>query len=71
VRLRLRPPRLPEALASMAFTREGDIFKLALNHHGELETVLCALREGGIAVEELDLSKPDLEDVFLELMGRT
>ena len=68
-RFRLNPARLPETLASLPFTREGEIFKLALNQHGELEPVLRALREAGVAVEELDLAKPDLEDVFLEVVA--
>jgi ABC-2 type transport system ATP-binding protein len=68
VRLRLAPARLPEALAPLLAGREGDDFRLSLRHHAELETVLGALREAGVTVEDLEVTKPDLEDVFLELV---
>lgn len=66
--VRLSPPRLPEALEPLLCSREGEVFRLALRHHAELEDVLRALREADITVEELDVAKPDLEEVFLRLV---
>lgn len=66
--VRLSPPRLPEALEPLLCGREGEVFRLSLRHHAELEDVLRALREADITVEELDVAKPDLEEVFLRLV---
>ena len=68
VSVRLDPPRLPDVLQPLLCGQEGEVFKLSLKRHAELENVLCALREVGIRVLELDVSKPDLEDVFLKLV---
>ncbi len=68
VALRLDPPRLPEALQSRLVGQEGGVFRLALRQCGELESVLAVLRENGVAVQDLEVAKPDLEDVFLELV---
>jgi ABC-2 type transport system ATP-binding protein len=66
--LRLNPARLPQALHPLLSAQEGDIFKLALNHLSELETVLRTLREAGSTVEDMGVTKPDLEDVFLKIV---
>ncbi|MEN6587777.1 MAG: ABC transporter ATP-binding protein [Sulfuricella sp.] len=68
VSMRLDPPRLPDILQALLSGRDGEVFKLSLKHHAELENVLRALREAGIKVADLDVSKPDLEDVFLKLV---
>jgi len=68
VRLKLNPARLPESLNYLLITQDDRVFKLSLNHLAELETVLRTLREAGATVEELDVTKPDLEDVFLKLV---
>ena len=68
VSVRLDPPRLPDVLQPLLCGRDGEMFKLSLKHHAELEGVLCALREAGIRVADMDVSKPDLEDVFLKLV---
>jgi len=68
VALRLDPPRLPDALQAQLVGQEGEVFRLALRNCGELEPVLAVLRENGVAVTDLEVVKPDLEDVFLELV---
>jgi len=68
VSVRLDPPRLPDVLQPLLCGQEGEEFKLSLKHHAELENVLYALREAGIRVVELEVSKPDLEDVFLKVV---
>lgn len=70
VRLRLSPSRLPDALRPLLAAEEAGCFSLALNDYGSLEGVLASLREAKVAVEELEVSKPDLEAVFLQIMGR-
>ena len=70
VRLRLNPGRLPEVLQPMLSSAEGNDFRLSLHQCGELETVMAALRVANIAVEDLEVSRPDLETVFLQIMGK-
>jgi ABC-2 type transport system ATP-binding protein len=41
-----------------------------LNDYSGLEKVLATLREANVVVEELEVFKPDLEDVFLQIMGK-
>jgi ABC-2 type transport system ATP-binding protein len=36
----------------------------------EVETLLGQLRLGGVKVEDLEIGRADLEDVFLEIMQR-
>ena len=38
------------------------------NKLGHLERVTAVLREAGVAVEDIEIRKPDLEDVFIHLM---
>ncbi len=68
LRLKITPPCLPDALQELSCGRDGEVFKLSLRHHAELENVLAVLRESGVAVEDLEIVRPDLEDVFLELV---
>lgn len=41
---------------------------LGLSDMGELEFILARLREAGLTVTDLDIRKPDLEDVFVSLV---
>ncbi|HEX9181212.1 MAG TPA: ABC transporter ATP-binding protein [Burkholderiales bacterium] len=69
-RLRLVPDRLPAELESLQVARENGIRVLALADYPELETVLCALRAGGVRIQELELVQPDLEQVFVQVMRK-
>ncbi|MDP2963934.1 MAG: ABC transporter ATP-binding protein [Sulfurimicrobium sp.] len=68
LRLKLEPASLPDSLQKLSCGRDGEIFKLSLSRHAELEGVLAALREADVGVEDMELLRPDLEDVFLELV---
>jgi ABC-2 type transport system ATP-binding protein len=70
VSLKLDPHRLPDALRPLLVAEEAGCFRLVLNDYSGLEKVLATLREENVAVDELEVSKPDLEDVFLQIMGR-
>ena len=61
---------LPPALATQARVT-GRIVQLKAHDAAEVETLLAALRAGGIKVEDLEIGRADLEDVFLEIMGGT
>jgi ABC-2 type transport system ATP-binding protein len=63
---------LPNALAPQARVT-GRSVQLAARDAGEVETHLAALRAAGVKVEDLEIGRADLEDVFLGIMqaGRT
>jgi ABC-2 type transport system ATP-binding protein len=57
-------------LLAKARPMEADHFVLPLTDYTELEGILRELREGGAVVEEIELIKPDLEEVFVQVMHR-
>ena len=59
---------LPWALAQNARIT-GRIVQLPAHDAREVEQVLAALREAGVAVEDVEMRKADLEDVFIDLMA--
>ena len=58
---------LPSALHAQARVT-GRIVQLTAHDASEVETLLAALRAGGVKVEDLEIGRADLEDVFLEIM---
>jgi ABC-2 type transport system ATP-binding protein len=70
VRLRLQPDHVPEALRSWHAGREADSEVLQLPDYAAIEAMLGALREGGVAVQEMEVMQADLEDVFVQMMQR-
>ncbi|MBX3641892.1 MAG: ABC transporter ATP-binding protein [Rubrivivax sp.] len=58
---------LPAHLAAQARVT-GRIVQLKAHDAAEVETLLAALRAAGVKVEELEIGRADLEDVFLEIM---
>jgi ABC-2 type transport system ATP-binding protein len=47
----------------------GRFVQLPVACPADVELVLAAMRQAGVAIEDLEMSKADLEDVFLELMN--
>jgi len=63
---------LPPVLeAKVAERRDDGSLKLALPDHAAVEGVLAALREAHVAVLEMEILQPDLEDVFVQIMQRS
>jgi len=58
---------LPPALAAQARVT-GRIVQLPARDSLEVEQTLSALREAGCAIEDLEMGRADLEDVFLAIM---
>ncbi len=58
---------LPAALAARARVT-GRIVQIAARDAAEVETLLSALRADGVKVEDLEIGRADLEDVFLDTM---
>jgi ABC-2 type transport system ATP-binding protein len=60
---------LPPALAALARIT-GRIVQLPAHGPEEIERHLAALRQAGVRVEDVEIRKADLEDVFIERMNR-
>ena len=59
---------LPAALLGKARIT-GRIVQLPANSASDIERYLAALREAGLAPQDIEIRKADLEDVFLEVMA--
>ncbi len=58
---------LPAALGAQARVT-GRIAQITAHHAQEVEGILSQLRVAGVRVEDLEIGRADLEDVFLEIM---
>ena len=58
---------LPPAVAAVARVT-GRIAQVKAHDAAEVESVLATLRGAGVKVEDLEIGRADLEDVFLEIM---
>ncbi|MFZ2989395.1 ABC transporter ATP-binding protein [Ideonella sp.] len=58
---------LPADLAAQARVT-GRSAQIAARDAGSVETVLARLREAGVRIEDLEIGRADLEDVFLSIM---
>ena len=71
LKLALEAEALPEALAARLVGRDGANVTLRLESYAEIEPVLAGLRKAGVGVKEFELEQPDLEEVFMSVMGRS
>ena len=70
LRLRLQGDRaLPESLAGQAEIK-GHYWSLPLDRFDDLEPVLAKVRDAGCLIEDMEIAKPDLEDVFVKIMNQ-
>jgi ABC-2 type transport system ATP-binding protein len=58
-------------VAARVLARDGTRHVLELAGFAELEARLARLRESGVEIADLEVDRPDLEDVFLHLTGRS
>ena len=61
---------IPKSLVSMVRHQEDLDYMLTLNDMTQVEFVLAELRNAKISVLDMQLIEPDLEDVFVDLIGR-
>ena len=59
---------LPDALAAQARVT-GRVVQLAANDAQDIEHYLATLREAGVEVQDIEIRRSDLEDVFLNVMA--
>jgi ABC-2 type transport system ATP-binding protein len=77
LRIKLRAAQLPLSLKPLLCTQGNDHDKdlgeytLALSEVTQIEFILAELRNASITVEDIQLIEADLEDVFVDLTGRS
>ena len=71
VELRIDPDALPAALAPLVVERRADgTWRLALKDYVEVEDVMAQLRLARARVQEMEVLRPDLEEIFVQIMSR-
>jgi ABC-2 type transport system ATP-binding protein len=60
---------LPESLKKRVAGESGSEFAFALESCEEIEPLLAGLRESGCRIEDIEVGKPDLEEVFVRVMN--
>ena len=72
VELKLAPDALPPALAPLVVERgEGGAYRLALRDYAEVEGVMTELRTAQARVQEMEVVRPDLEEIFVQIMKKS
>ena len=65
---------LPADLQPLLIAAETNVeqrqYALRVNHYDEVEPILASLRNAACVLEDLQLQQADLEDVFLQIMGK-
>jgi len=62
---------LPASWRERSSTQASGAFGFTLSGYAELETLLAAFREAGIAIKEMKLGEADLEQAFLKLTSHS
>lgn len=70
LRLKLGNAMLPQGLEPLVRSMDNDIYTLSLSEIAQIEHVLAELRNANVSVEDLQVIETDLEDVFVELVGK-
>jgi ABC-2 type transport system ATP-binding protein len=70
LRLKLGGAMLPQELEPLVRNMDNDIYTLSLSDISHIEQVLAELRSANVTVEDLQVIETDLEDVFVELVGK-
>ncbi len=70
VKLKLAPHELPHALKPLLAQDDDAGFRLALRGYDEVERVMAELRTAGAHVQEMAVTPPDLEEVFVKIMRK-
>jgi len=68
LRVKLEGCALPEALAARAVDEGGGWWRMPVSDVAHVENALARLRESGATVASLEVSEPELEEVFVKIM---
>ncbi|WP_348946107.1 ABC transporter ATP-binding protein [Chitinibacter sp. FCG-7] len=66
--LKLKPAQLPASLQSLLIKQQDNRFELKLADIKELDAILAALRIEQIELKDLEITQPDLEEIFVQMM---
>lgn len=67
----IHPNVLPADIQSRVVRHMDNVYTFGLKTPAEIEQILASLRVAGISVNEIALTQPDLEDVFVQIMERS
>ena len=70
LRLHIDRAALPAGLPGRVVATDGGEFRVRLANYMELEEALAGLRQAGVAIREMEVHPPDLEEVFIRLTGK-
>ncbi len=70
LRVKLARGELPRDLAAEAIAEPGGWWRLAVEDMGHVERAFARLREAGAEVANLEVTEPELEEVFVKIMRR-
>ncbi len=62
--------QIPSAIEQLVISKEGNKITLRLDKADAVLHILSAFQETGIRVENMNINKPKLEDIFLNYLGR-
>jgi ABC-2 type transport system ATP-binding protein len=65
------PPSLTHLVSHPENAAQDGQYTLRVTHHDEVESILATLRAAGVKLEDLQLHQADLEDVFIQIMGKS
>lgn len=66
--LKTSATQLPPELSAMVSQQNAEGFELKLADCSELEPLLASLRQAGVEIRDIEISKPDLEEIFVSMM---
>ncbi|MCW5598226.1 MAG: ABC transporter ATP-binding protein, partial [Nitrosomonas sp.] len=69
VQMRLSCEKLPAALQSWPTSSSEGFHYFKMENYPQIELLLAMLRQENIQVLEMQLQQPDLEEVFVKIMG--
>jgi ABC-2 type transport system ATP-binding protein len=70
LRVKLVDCKLPATLASQASDDGGGWWRIPVKDTAHVENALARLREAGATVGQLEVTEPELEEVFVKIMQR-
>ena len=70
ITLRLEHGELPATARTMVVSENKGEYRLQLPDYASLEPLLAQIRTSGATIKEMQLSQPDLEDVFVAIMNK-
>ena len=70
VTVRLESGELPANARAMVVSENKGKYRLQLPDYASLEPLLAQIRASGAEIKEMQLAKPDLEDVFVSIMSK-